>query len=185
MYKTVSKKIFALVMTLIVIFSCSSVVLAKQQKKAFKIRWSNGYGFSGVYVLVTTSKDSDNYGTIELASDININLPEGGSVHLKAGTTWDYKISSMKDGSTITFVTDFNDGKGKTDPDSYAGLCDKGMAKMTAKIHISGSKTFYNIWKMDTFTRYYTPEGITAKAWGRGLKYEPGIARPGFYFRDT
>lgn len=185
MYKTVSKKIVAFVMTLVVIFSCYGVALAKQQQKAFKIRWSNGYGFSGVYVLVTTSKDSDNYGTIKLASDITINLPEKQSFTLRAGTTWDYKISSMKDGGTITLVTDYNEGKGNTDPVTYGGLRDYGMAKMTAKIHISGSKTFYHIWKIDAFTRYHTPEGISPKAWGRGIPYEDGLARPGFYFRDT
>ena len=185
MYKTASKKIVALVMTLVVIFSCSSVALA-QEKKAFKIRWSSDYSFSGVYVMITTKNSSGTLGTITLASGIDIKLPEkGGKVHLNAGTTWDYKITSMKDGSTITLVTDYNKDDGKTDTDSYAALRDNGMAKMTAKIHINGSKKFYNIWKIDTFTRFHTPEGIAPEAWGRGIPYESGLARPGFYFRDT
>ena len=184
MYKTVSKKIVALVMTLVVILSCSSVSLA-QEKKAFKIRLSTDYSFSGVYVMVTTKNSSGTRGTITLVSGIDINFPKGGSTHLNAGTTWDYKISSMKDGSTITLVTDFNKDNSKTDAYSYAALCDNGMAKMTAKIHISGSKKFYNIWKIDTFTRFHTPEGIDPEAWGRGLAYDSETARPGFYFRDT
>lgn len=188
MYKTIHKKTAAVFMALAIILSCSNIVSASE-KKAFKIRWSSDYSFSNVYVMVTTTNSSGTEGTISLVSDISINLPEGGSVHLNAGTTWDYKITSIKDGSKITLVTDFNKKTGaKTDRVSYIALCESGMAKMTGKIHISGTKKFYNIWKIDAFTRFYTPNGIAPKAWNDGSSYRytsAGIERPGFYFRDT
>ena len=190
MSKTTCKKLAALWVAFVIVFSCSTVVSAACPKKTFKVRWSDGYGFANATITFTATNTSGTRGYATLNNPFKLTTPEGKKICLNAGTTWDYKISSIKDGAKITLVTDYNRDTGrkaKTDDDSYEALCETGMAKMTGKIHIERSKTFTNIWKIDTFTRIDTstsgpsPEDFSIGISGR-FKDNP---RPGFYFRDT
>ena len=187
MTKTLFKKLVAVIISIVIVLSCSSAVFASSAKKTFKIRWSSDYSFANATITFTTSKNSVLKGTATLRNDFYFVPPEGGAtLKLKAGTTWNYKITKLKDGGTITLVTDYYADNPKTDDDSYYVLQHVGMAKMVGKIHIDGKASFGNIWKIDAFKRYATPNGISPTGWNDGdaLPYA-GSPRPGFYFRDT
>ncbi|MBR2553657.1 MAG: hypothetical protein IKE94_02235 [Aeriscardovia sp.] len=192
MTKSLIKKAVSLLLIFTVIFSISSTSFASSEsKKTFRIRYSGSYNYANANVTLTTTNNSGTEGTVTLSQNFTFTLPEGGlPIVLHEGTTWDYKISKMKDGAKITLISDYNKGanKAKTDEFSHINLCVAGIAKMTGKIHIDGKAKFGNIWKIDTFTRYSVPNSISPKAWdyGSSLPYTKyGIERPGFYFRDT
>lgn len=180
MGKTSSKKWLALLMTLVVVLSCTFGVSAAPAAKTFKVRLSDGYGYAGADITMTPSNSKGTEGTIKFKADVTWTLPEGWSITLSKGTTYDYKISNLKEGGKITLVINSK----KTDLESYIDACAGGVARLTGVIHISGSAKFANIWKIDTFTRHITNNGISPKDWSYGVAY-PSNKRPGIYFRDT
>lgn len=126
-------------------FSASSEAgtSVKGKTRTFVIRRSSDYSAAGTVTIKATNADGTT-GTITFNNDVYGNK-SGSAVSttyvygFDNGQSYSYKISSMKEGGKIELYN----RKG----DSFWGIY--SSSKYTGKIHISGSKTWNNITKID------------------------------------
>ena len=121
-------------------FAASSV---KGKTRTFAIRTSKDYSKVGTVTIKATNSDGTK-GTITFNSDVSGNKP-GAYVSttyvygFDRGQVYEYSISKMKDGGKITLKLKSGN--------YYYGIYSN--SSYTGKIHISGSKTWNNITKID------------------------------------
>ncbi len=159
-----SKRVLAILMTLMMIFSLSFSVFADatQEKQDgggvmglrvmyvfFNVRASGSYADIGDAYLVAYEFFPGLFAAdhIELDSKVTFKASNGKKVTLPKGTTWDISISDsdFKDGGKITLT--FNK---KDSPDSAASIVKKyKMETMTGKIHIDKKRNSTCFWKID------------------------------------
>lgn len=163
MEKTKSKRLIALAMTVVVILTCTFAVSAAPANKEFWIRLSSDYSSTRAKIRVTPSNSNGTKGTITILSDVMWYSPCHGNmlVGLDHGTKFTYTISSLKEGGKITlkYVEWTGDVMTLDAMDLHQGGY-PNFKTLTGKIHINGSNSFGNIWKIDGFTKNNQKLGI-------------------------
>ena len=116
-------------------FSLASVVAASPKTKTFVIRESGTYVAIGSVTITASGKsvDTSKTGTIKFNDGTNV-VWSTTCQFIPAGTVYNYSISSIKEGGTITLTTN----------SSYQFA----PKKLTGKIHVNGSHV---LWKIDSF----------------------------------
>lgn len=163
MWRSTMKKFRRIVaLTLAVMLMCSVLCIGasaasyKDKSRTFSIRLSDDYSEKTTNGTTKTYNQYDSIGTVTVKSTSEDG--KKGTITFKKFTTpsrefkfkkgistyyytqnvvYKYEISKMKDGGKITLTLD------SCPQEAFV------RSKMTGRIHISGSKNFNNIWKID------------------------------------
>lgn len=142
---------FALMLCLLILCVCPTTAMAapnyKGKTQKFYIRWSDDYSKAGVTVIMKSTSVDGKTGTITFNGKIKmpVSVLYGSYKTIPSGAVYDYKISSLKEGGTITLTIDVDASRGKVPADST-------LYKIVGKIHVDKAKgcCIANIWKIDT-----------------------------------
>ena len=141
------KSLSTVMIVVFVVMALSSSVFAASKPRTFKVRQSQMNSSAGPIVgevvidpvekTITFTKDTRFYSQ-------HLDL----IVTFDAGTVYNYTIKTMKDGKEIKLVWERDIALPRT---SEIMAKYPKMKRLTGKIHISGSNSFANITKIDSF----------------------------------
>ena len=143
------KSLAGFMIVVMVVLSFSSSVFAATTKRTFKVRQSQSDSSAGPIVgrVVIDSKEK----TITFVDDTSFYSPHvGRTLTFDAGTTFEYTIKTMKDGKEIKLDWVYDADPEKEGTWTIMHNYPK-MKHLKGKIHISGSNSFANITKIDSF----------------------------------